>query len=275
MGEVHLIGDQSISSRIDNDTKEILLQEKEIEGPNEEQAMPLEDAGSGNVEKEDLDHEVVQKDISKGENELDNASEKNDDHNTSNDDNAKVSSPEAVKGAGALVDDDLKDVTKDLKETVTNIEAKCAGVREELGQMAMSEQYMRTKQAQLLAKRREKEADAALQAAAKKEQEAQEMREKVANMMRLLKERKSKLKEQENVLEKRSNVVEKVNKVLDCKLRKADFVQKQRDESLAFANDWLRDESSQDTAPESSTQKVENEVTQNDRNSESGVEDSP
>merc|ERR1712083_870345 len=100
----------------------------------------------------------------------------------------------------------------------------------------------------------------ALQAAAKKEQEAQEMREKVANMMRLLKERKSKLKEQENVLEKRSNVVEKVNKVLDCKLRKADFVQKQRDESF------------QDTAPESSTQKVENEVTQNDENSETGVE---
>merc|ERR1712241_1399285 len=134
----------------------------------------------------------------------------------------------------------------------TNIEAKCAGVREELGQMAMSEQYMRTKQAQLLAKRREKEAEAALQAAAKKEQEAQE-----------------------NVLEKRSNVVEKVNKVLDCKLRKADFVQKQRDESLAFANDWLRDESSPVTAPESSNQKVENEVTQNDENSETGVEESP
>ena len=171
--EVHLIGDQSISSRIDNDTKEILLQEKEIEGPNEEQAMPLANAGSGNVENQDLDHEVVQKDITKCENQLDDASERNDELNTSNDDNAKVSPSEEVKGAEALVDNDLKDVTKDLKETVTNIEAKCAGVREELGQMAMSEQYMRTKQAQLLAKRREKEAEAALQAAAKKEQEAQ------------------------------------------------------------------------------------------------------
>ena len=172
-GEVHLIGDQSISSRIDNDTKEILLQEKEIEGPNEEQAMPLANAGSGNVENQDLDHEVVQKDITRCENQLDNASERNDELNTSNDDNAIVSPSEEVKGAEALVDNDLKDVTKDLKETVTNIEAKCAGVREELGQMAMSEQYMRTKQAQLLAKRREKEAEAALQAAAKKEQEAQ------------------------------------------------------------------------------------------------------
>ena len=68
---------------------------------------------------------------------------------------------------------DLKEVTKDLKETVTNIEAKCAGVRDELGQMAMSEQYMRTKQAQLLAKRKEKEAEKALEAAAMKELEAQ------------------------------------------------------------------------------------------------------
>merc|ERR1712020_331780 len=151
-----------------------------------------------------------------------------------NDDNAKVSPPEAVKGAEALVDNDLKDVTKDLKETVNSIEAKCAGVSEQLGQMAMSEQYMRTKQAQLLAKRREKEADLALEVASKKEQEAQDMRRKVANMMKLLEERRNKLKVTENVLEKRTNVVDKVNKVLDSKLRKADFVQRQRDECLAF-----------------------------------------
>ena len=56
---------------------------------------------------------------------------------------------------------------------MTNIEAKCAGVRDELGQMAMSEQYMRTKQAQLLAKRKEKEAEKALEAASMKELEAQ------------------------------------------------------------------------------------------------------
>ena len=60
------------------------------------------------------------------------------------------------------------------------------------------------------------------------------MREKVANMMKLLEERKNKLKQTENVLDKRANVVDKVNKVLDSKLRKADFVQKQRDECLAF-----------------------------------------
>merc|ERR1712088_1138908 len=59
-------------------------------------------------------------------------------------------------------------------------------------------------------------------------------RQKVANMMKLLEERKNKLKQTENVLENRANVVDKVNKVLDSKLRKVDFVSKKRDECLAF-----------------------------------------
>merc|ERR1719362_1711508 len=114
----------------------------------------------------------------------------------------RVPPPAKVESAETSVD--LNEATKDLKETVTNIEAKCAGVRQELGQMAMSEQYMRTKQAQLHAKRREKEAEMALHTASKKEQEAQEMRRKVANMMKLLEERKNKLKVTENVLEKKN-----------------------------------------------------------------------
>merc|ERR1711994_275279 len=74
----------------------------------------------------------------------------------------------------------------------------------------------------------------ALEAAARKELEAEQMRQKVANMMKLLEERKNKLKQTENVLENRANVVDKVNKVLDNKLRKVDFVSKKRDECLAF-----------------------------------------
>ena len=60
------------------------------------------------------------------------------------------------------------------------------------------------------------------------------MRRKVANMMKLLEERKTKLKVTENVLEKRTNVVDKVNKLLDSKERRANFVQKQRDECVVF-----------------------------------------
>ena len=85
----------------------------------------------------------------------------------------KLNAPEKQENAADTAEIDLKEVTKDLKETVTNIEAKCAGVRDELGQMAMSEQYMRTKQAQLVAKRKERDAEKALEAAARKELEAE------------------------------------------------------------------------------------------------------
>ena len=60
------------------------------------------------------------------------------------------------------------------------------------------------------------------------------MRSKVANMMKLLEERKNKLKVTENVLDKRTNVVDKVNKLLEGKERRANFVQKQRDECVVF-----------------------------------------
>ena len=75
----------------------------------------------------------------------------------------KLNAPGKQENTADTAEIDLKEVTKDLKETVTNIEAKCAGVRDELGQMAMSEQYMRTKQAQLLAKRKERDAEKAFE----------------------------------------------------------------------------------------------------------------
>ena len=42
------------------------------------------------------------------------------------------------------------EVDVDMNAMVARLEAKCANVREELGRMAVSEQYMRTKQAQLV-----------------------------------------------------------------------------------------------------------------------------
>ena len=45
-------------------------------------------------------------------------------------------------------DEDVVDV--DMNAMVQRLEAKCQNVREELGRMAVSEQYMRTKQAQLV-----------------------------------------------------------------------------------------------------------------------------
>jgi len=119
-------------------------------------------------------------------------------------------------------------------EMVAQVEAKVASVRETLGEMAMSEQYMRTKRAQLLARTREREAQLAMQLAAEKEKEAAEMRQKVKQMMLMLDARRNQLRATVDVLQKKTGVVDKVNKILDQKERKANYVEKQRDECMAF-----------------------------------------
>jgi len=141
----------------------------------------------------------------------------------------------ALASAVAEVDGLEMDLKMDLNvEKVAQMEAKVASVRETLGEMAMSEQYMRTKRAQLLARTREREAQLAMQLAEEKEKEAAEMRQKVKHMMLLLDERRNKLMATVDVLQKKSGVVEKVNKLLDSKERRANYVEKQRDECLAF-----------------------------------------
>merc|ERR1712045_202383 len=126
------------------------------------------------------------------------------------------------------------EITIDLNDSVQRLEAKCAGVREELGRMALSETYMRTKQAQLKAKKKEMPAQQAMIRAELKEKEAAEMRQKVANMMKMLADRKMKLKVTENVIDKKVAVVDGVNKILERKERRAHYTQKQRDEQIAF-----------------------------------------
>jgi len=226
--------DQKVQIAVEESVKETPSNESSSYSQNENTSTEAKNEVVATEEKKELDHEDTKNDLNK-ECEAQNSAIINVDAlDTIEPVEPNVPPPEKIEGAEASQEFDLKEVTKDLKETVNSIEAKCAGVSEQLGQMAMSEQYMRTKQAQLLAKRKEKDAEMALELASKKEQEAQEMRRKVANMMKLLEERKNKLKVTENVLEKRTNVVDKVNKVLDSKLRKANFVQKQRDECLAF-----------------------------------------
>jgi len=136
-----------------------------------------------------------------------------------------------AKCAGAASEETL-DI--DLKESVQRLEAKCGGIREELGQMALSEQYMRTKQAQLRARKKELEAKEATIKAELREKEAADMRSKVEGMMKLLAERKNKLKVTENVIVKKGNVVDNVNKILDQKQIRIKQREKQKDELLAF-----------------------------------------
>ena len=63
---------------------------------------------------------------------------------------APTENTEQVADAEANDADAAPEPDVDINEMVQRIEAKCANVREELSRMAVSEQYMRTKQAQLV-----------------------------------------------------------------------------------------------------------------------------
>ena len=162
--------EQSLQVAIEESNGDISENESSSDSVKENTITVTESENVVIEEKTELDHEDNKNDLSKECKDTNSAVINVDALDTIENVEPTVSS--SVKTENAQ-DFDLKEATKDLKETVNNIEAKCAGVREELGQMAMSEQYMRTKQAQLLAKRSEKKADLALEVASRKEQEAQ------------------------------------------------------------------------------------------------------
>ena len=71
---------------------------------------------------------------------------------------------------------------EEVKNMVANIEEKSERVRDDIADMAMSEQYLRTKQALLKAKKKEQEMQIAQRMASLREEEVIKMREKVSKM---------------------------------------------------------------------------------------------
>merc|ERR1712073_191319 len=73
-----------------------------------------------------------------------------------------------------------------VKSMVARVEGKCENIRDDIADMAMSEQYLRTKQALLKAKKKEQEMQIAENIASLREEEVIKMREKVEKMQELL-----------------------------------------------------------------------------------------
>jgi len=121
-----------------------------------------------------------------------------------------------------------------ISEIVKKIEGKCATVKGDLADMAMSEQYLRTKQAMLLAKKKEKEMDVALNIASIREAEVTKMRQKVQHMQELLAQRKEKLKIQTEMMKEKSKEKEKMDKIIETRRRRGDYVEKEIMERLVF-----------------------------------------
>ena len=71
---------------------------------------------------------------------------------------------------------------EEVKEMVAKVEGKCKNIKDNIADMAMSEQYLRTKQAMLKAKKKEQEMKIAQKMAELREEEVLKMREKVERM---------------------------------------------------------------------------------------------
>jgi len=100
--------------------------------------------------------------------------------------------------------------------------------------MALSEQYLRTKQALLLAKKKEKEMEVAQTMASLREQEVLKMREKVTQMQEMLTNRKLKLKITEDIMEKKEMQTTRIERITENKRQREKIMEKQLVEKKLF-----------------------------------------
>jgi len=127
-----------------------------------------------------------------------------------------------------------QDEKYEFMDTVKKIEGKCATVKGDLADMAMSEQYLRTKQAMLLAKKKEKEMNVANSIANLREAEVQKMREKVKHMQELLAQRKEKLKIQEEMMKEKTKEKQKMDKIIEARRRRGNYVENEIIDRVVF-----------------------------------------
>merc|ERR1712227_551493 len=115
---------------------------------------------------------------------------------------------------------------EEVKNMVANIEEKSERVRDDIADMAMSEQYLRTKQALLKAKKKEQGMQIAQRMASLRETEVIKMREKVSKMQELLKSRKTELKITEEIIHEKDGAKEELDKKIEASIRRQSYVEK-------------------------------------------------
>merc|ERR1712029_1284860 len=136
-----------------------------------------------------------------------------------------------------------KKLTEDeVKSMVARVEGKCETMRGDIADMAMSEQYLRTKQALLKAKKREQEMQIAQNIASLREEEVIKMREKVEKMQELLQSRREKLKVTEEIMNEKDGAKEALDKKIEASLRRQNFVEKKIIEKVMFEKPKKRKE---------------------------------
>merc|ERR1711936_130639 len=123
---------------------------------------------------------------------------------------------------------------EEVKKMVENVEGKCKTVKNDMADMAMSEQYLRTKQAMLMAKKKEQEMKIAANIAAIREDEVTKMREKVKAMQDLLASRKKKLQITEEILVEKSEEKKMMERNVEKMKRRESHAEKELLERVVF-----------------------------------------
>merc|ERR1712018_876316 len=121
-----------------------------------------------------------------------------------------------------------------VQSMVARVEGKCENIRDDIADMAMSEQYLRTKQALLKAKKKEQEMQIAQRMASLRETEVIKMREKVAKMQELLKSRKTELQITEEIIHEKDGAKADLEKKIEASIRRQSYVEKKIVEKVMF-----------------------------------------
>jgi len=129
---------------------------------------------------------------------------------------------------------DRKMTEEEVKDMVEKVEGKCKNIRGDIADMAMSEQYLRTKQALLMAKKKEQEMKIAQKMASIRETEVQKMKEKVEHMQNLLKQRKEKLQITEELMAEKEGEKKNIDKQIEATKRRENYVENQIMETVMF-----------------------------------------
>merc|ERR1711920_509890 len=121
-----------------------------------------------------------------------------------------------------------------VKAMVAKVEGKCHNISSDIANMAMSEQYLRTKQAMLMAKKKEQEMKIAEKMAILREEEVKKMKEKVQQMQELLRQRKEKLQITEELMVEKEGEKKHIDKQIEATRRRENYVEKQIMETVMF-----------------------------------------
>jgi len=195
---------------------------------NEAEAKPTQEEAIGSEIEIEQPKDIIEPELSKHE------SQDNIDSPKINEEEKMDSEKEAQSATEEQTTKETRLSEDEVKKLVEKAEGKCSNMRGDIADMAMSEQYLRTKQALLMAKKKEQEMKIAEKMASLREEEVKKMKEKVQQMQELLRQRKEKLQITEELMVEREGEKKQLDKQIEATKRRENYVENKIIETVMF-----------------------------------------